>query len=443
MSPINGIICNVMTFFNNDMEIIENLNSLLIRHVLTNDSNSLLFFGSTGEGDLFSNKIEEKVKLIDLALKITEGKNPILVGLYGNDVNDILDQIDTFGRKFEDINYLISPPLSEKVPSDDMKSYFENILGAVNPKFQIYLSNNPLLSARNEIEPDLLTELIEFNNLKGINDSFYNIKKCKSFLQLLNDEFSVFCGLEENSQNFFQLIPIDQRKNSGIVSSISNLVNLSSKLYFYALEDNLLELLQLQEEINDIRSKIYDLKTSEGKEIRGLKYAFLHLYRDLLLSSDEEINYITSKLQNEIDPITKERIEATVNYLLNRKQIYKLYSIGKKDLYQFHDIIKTFSKIDVLVQQGKVKKIKGPYSADFNTIYKVKFENNQLVFRFQTSKLSHYEDLIKEKLLYPFLDKTLIPNDPNLREKVKAILNKTIGSYFFEKGKPPIIPVCN
>jgi hypothetical protein len=260
---------------------------------------------------------------------------------------------------------------------------------------------------------------------------------------LLNDNFSVFCGLEENSQNFFQLIPLNLRKYSGIVSSISNLVNLSSKLYYYALNDNLLGILQTQEQVNDIRSKIYNIKIEEGKEQRGLKYAFLHLYKDLISKDNEEVNYISSTLQNEIDPISRERIEATVNSLLNSKQIYKLYSIGKKDLYQFQDIIKTFSQIDVLVQQGKVKKITGPYIADVNTIYKVKFENTKLVFRFRTNKFFQFENLVKQKLLFPFLDKNLTPNDQNLREKVKDIINNKTGSYIFDKEKPPVIPVSN
>ncbi|MFX1487562.1 MAG: dihydrodipicolinate synthase family protein, partial [Promethearchaeota archaeon] len=442
MTPIYGVICNLITFYNKNLEIIEKLNSLLIRHVLTNDSNSLLLFGDTGDGRLFSNKIEEKIKLINLSMNLTERKLPLLIGLFGNSADDILNQMDILGKNFEGLNYLIYPPFSEKLTLDTMETHLETILGASNPKNQIYFNNNPLLSGGNEIEPDLLKKLLEFPNLKGLNDSFYNIKKCKSFLELISEEFSVFCGLEENSHNFFQLIPINKRKNSGIVSGISNLVNLSSKLYNYALEDNLLELLQLQEQINETRDKIYDFK-SEGNETRGLKYAFLQLYKDLNLDTDEDIKNIILELTNEIDPITKERIEATLNYLLNRKQIYKLYSLGKKDLYQFHEIIKTFSKIPILVQQGNVKRIKGPYSIDFNTIYKVRFENEQLVFRFQTSKFSQYENMIKEKLLYPFLDKTLTPNDPNLWEKLKVILIAKTGTYIFDKGSLPIIPVGN
>ena len=443
MSPINGVICDTLTFFNRNGEILENLNSLLIRHILTNDANAVLLFGRMGDGRLFLNNLEEMSKLIDVTLNFTENRIPVLIRIHGNSANEVINQIESLGRKYEDLNYMISPPVLEKIPSDAINSYFENILGSVNPKNKIYLYNNPPQNAKNEIEPASLKKLTEFTSLKGLNDSFYNIKMCKSYLEFLNENFSVFCGLEENSQNFFQLIPLNQRKNSGIVSSLSNLVNMCSKLYYHALEDNLLELLQLQEQINNIRTNIYDIKTEVDQEKRGLKYAFLHLYRDLISTTNEGINNLTATLQNEIETISKEKIEATVNSLLNNKQIYQLYYIGPKNLYQFQDIIDIFSKIDVLVHQGKVMKIKGPYIADVNTIYKVKFENSHLVFRFRTSKFFQYENLVKEKLLFPLLDKTLLPDEPDLREKVKAIISSKKGSYIFEKDKPPIIPVSS
>ncbi|MHA2180881.1 MAG: dihydrodipicolinate synthase family protein, partial [Promethearchaeota archaeon] len=280
MSQINGVICRALTFFDENSNVLEDLNSLLIRHILTNDANSLLLFESTGEGTLFSNSIEEKTKLINIALKTTEEKIPIIARLYGDNAEEIINQIDTLGKKFEKICFMISPPISIEVSPNFLKSYFQNILGSNNTKNHIYLYNNPLQFSGNEIAPELLKSLISFNNLKGLNDSFYNIRSCRSYAQLINENFSFFCGLEQNFHNFFQLIPLVQRKHTGIVSSISNLVNLCSKLYFYALEDNLLELLNLQEQIDDIRSKIYSVKTGEDSIQQGLKYAFLHLYKD-------------------------------------------------------------------------------------------------------------------------------------------------------------------
>jgi dihydrodipicolinate synthase/N-acetylneuraminate lyase len=385
----------------------------------------------------------EKIRLIELILKITEKKIPLMVGLYSDQTDDIIEQIENLNKKFETLNFLISPPIREKISTDSIKSYFENIFSSITSKSKIYLMNNPHLFAGNEIDPNLLDYVMKFPNLKGLIDSFYNIKNSKAYIQNLNNKFSVICGTEENSQTFLQLIPLNMRKYSGILSSLSNLSNMVSKLYKYAIEDNILEILQIQEEINDIRKKIYEVGTNKIKENTGLKYAFLHLYKDSISRRNNEINSFYEELETKIDPISKGRIEATANYLLNNKQIYQLYFLGKKNLYQFNEIINTFSNIDILVQQGKVKKIKGPYIVDTNTLYRVNFENNQLVFRFRTRQLNQIEDLIKEKILFRFLDKTLSSKDIDLRTKVKQLITSEKGSYIFNKEKPPIIPVSN
>ncbi len=390
-----------------------------------------------------SYSITEKIKLIELALKITENKVPIIVGLYEDQADKIIDQIENLGKKFEDLNFMLSPPITDKKTLEDTQGYFENILNSITSKNHIYLLNNPLLFAGNEIDPNLLKSMMESSNLKGLIDAFYNIKNCKAYIQYLSDEFSVICGMEEKSQTFLQLIPLNKRKFSGILSNLSNLVNMYSKLFNFAKEDNVLEILQIQEQINDIRNKIYEIKSNEVIEDLGLKYAFLYLYKDSIQRTDFDINDAYEDLENQIDPISKGRIEATVNYLLNNKQIYKLYFLGNKDLYQFDEIINTFSNIEVLVKQGKVKKIKGPYIADTNTLYRVYFENNQLVFRFRTSQHFQIEDMIKEKLLYPFLDHSLNSNSVDFRQKVKEIINTKSGSYNFNKENPPIIPVSN
>lgn len=186
MVQINGVICNAITFYGRNFEIIEKLNSLLFRHILTNDANSLLLFGSIGDGNLFTDKIEEKIKLINLALEITEKQVPLLVGIYGVSTDDVIDQIERLRKNFDDLNYLISPPVSEKISVEAINAYFENILGSISPKSQIYLYNDPTQFARNEIEPKVLENLSEFSNLKGLNDSFHNIKNCKSYLTKLN-----------------------------------------------------------------------------------------------------------------------------------------------------------------------------------------------------------------------------------------------------------------
>ncbi|MFX0031638.1 MAG: dihydrodipicolinate synthase family protein [Promethearchaeota archaeon] len=430
-----------ITFYNKNYEINTELHSLLNRHLLVNGAESLYLFGVAGEGIIFSNNQNEKAKLIQLTKVITKKKTPLIVGVLGNEWEEIAEELNNLGKKFNEVGFVLAPPFNEKI--SNLYSYFTQIFESVNIKNPIFLCNNPSEFGENEFTPEIVKNLIDNAYISGIIDSFENINYCRSYIQMINENFSFCCGKEENFQKFLQFIPLNLRKYCGIVPSISNLVNISSKLYYCALEDKILELHQLQDQLNDIRNKIYDFKIEKGKIQRGLKYSFLYLYRDIIQNYIEVYDETTPEFQRELDEITKERIQATVNSLLNQKVIYQLYSLTKEEIYQLDDIIKTFSRIDVLSKQGKIKKIIGLFKAKINTIYRVNFENSQLIFRFRTFKAFESENLIKEKLLFPILDKSIKPDLVNFREKIKEVISTKKGEYLFNIDNPPAVPVAN
>lgn len=438
---IRGVVVPSLTFFNEHYEINTTVQTLLLKHLLVNGADSLYLLSNTGEGDFFADKLEEKAKLINLSLELTGKKMPIILGLLSNNEELIIDQIEELGKRYNKLNFVVNSPILEKKSSDFLTHYFENVFETISIKNSLYIYNNPSEYAGNTINPEIVSHLLKYPNFKGIIDTFDNINFCKAYINLINDNFSLLCAKEENFQKFFQIIPLELRKNTGIIPNISNLVNLCSKLYYCALEENVLELYQIQEQLNDIINKVYDSKSIEGKELRGLKYAFLYLYKDILPLSIDELNNLSPRYSSKLDEITKGRIEAIVNYLLNQKFIYQLYTLGKEDLYQLDEIIKRFSSVEVLVNQGKIKRILGPFDGENNTIYRVNFENSELIFRFRTSKFFPYEDIIKEKLLFPILDGNLKPQSPNFRENIKKIISTKIGDYFFNKQNPPVIPV--
>ncbi|MFX1590114.1 MAG: dihydrodipicolinate synthase family protein [Promethearchaeota archaeon] len=438
---IRGVVVPSLTFFNDDYKINITLQTLLIRHLLVNGADSLYLFSNIGEGDFFADKIEEKIKLINLSLDLTGRKTPIILGFLSSSEENQIDHIEDLGKRYHNLNFVINSPFLEKKPSNLLKDHFKNVFETINVKNSLYIYNNPQQFAGNAINPEIVDSLLKYPNFNGIIDTFDNINFCKTYVNLINDNFSLFCAKEDNFQQFFQLIPLNLRKNTGIIPSISNLVNICSKLYFCALEEKILELYQIQEQLNDIISKVYDVKSIEGKELRGLKYAFLFLYKDILPFSIDELNILSPRFSSKLDEITKGRIEAIVNYLLNQKFIYQLYTLGKEDIYQLDEIIKRFSHVEILVNQGKIKRILGPFDGENNTIYRVNFENSEMIFRFRTSKFFPYEDIIKEKLLFPILDHKLNPTSTDFRENIKHIITNKIGEYLFDKQNPPIIPV--
>ncbi|MFX1393773.1 MAG: dihydrodipicolinate synthase family protein [Promethearchaeota archaeon] len=428
-SQIRGVIVPSIIFFDDDSQIDFELNSVLFKHIFLNGANAILIFNTLDE--YFQDDIDNQIKLVKKAYKSTENKIPVMLGVNGDELDDIIHQIEVLGKKFNELNFILSPQSSEKMSSIELKSYFENIFNSISLDNPLFLYNNPIQFAGNEIQPNIISDFIRFPNLRGIIDGSEKISFFKANISLLNDNFSVFCSNASKFSTFLQLIPKDLRKHSGIVSSMGNLVNISSKLYKAALDDNILDIIQIQELLADIRDKIY-FKFQKGQRFQGLKYAFFYLYKDLLSINLDDF-------QKELDKTSKDIIEATVNYLINQKYIYQLYSLGKEELYRLDEIIKIFSDIPILSEQGKIKKIIGPLDGKVNTIYRVNFENSQYIFRFRTSKTFKYENIVKEKLLFPFMGGIAT----TFSKKIEEFIDSKKGSYIFDKKKQPIIPIAN
>ncbi len=434
---INGVIVPAITFFDKDFNINHELNLLLLNHIILNGANAIFIFGTTGEGNFFINRFEQKIALIELALQIIKERIPLLVGIYGTNVDDVLNEIQELGKKFNNIGFVLTPPYKYKILKEDLGSYFENIIGSTTIQNPLYLYNNPALFKDIEIEPKILNRLINFPNLKGIKDSSDKINKYIQYLNFLSEDFSICCGKEGSFSTFLQLIPLELRKFCGIVPSFSNLSNICSKLYNAALEEKTLEIIKLQEELNEYRKKIYDIQFDEGKQQRGLKTAFYSLYKDNLSTNFNEACIVAPDLCRPLEDFTYDRMKATVRYLTNLNYIEKFYPIGEI-LYNFKDFKEKFSH---LLHLGSIIRIKGPYGGKINATYRFKFENNDTVFRTRISKAFRYEDFVKEKILFPFLDNTLNMDTPDLRAKIEEILAAKTGSYIFNTQKPPIIPI--
>ncbi|MHA1294000.1 MAG: dihydrodipicolinate synthase family protein [Promethearchaeota archaeon] len=441
-SNINGVIVPSITFFNQKFEINRKLNSLLFKHIILNGANAIFLFGITGEGLLFSNKLEEKTKLIYDAKKIVKDKIPILIGMFGINREEIIVQINELGKIFDSLCFVIAPPTSKKLSQEELKNYFKTIIESINSSNHIYLYNHPNIFGGNIIEPEIIKELISFPHLKGIKNASDNIKLFKSYIQFINENFSVFCEKERRFSTFLELVPLNLRNYCGIVPSISNLLNLPVRLYNFALDGNTVEMMKLQEELNDFRNKIYDSQEKKGKKQRGLKFAFYSLYKEYLKSSFSEVLTVSSEIQRILGENVQNRINAIINYLINLEYIDKFYHIGE-NIYNFDEFKKKLDQIATIKKSGTLKKIKGPYSSKINAIYRMKFENEELIFRARILPKFIKENIVKEKVLFPFLDSSLYVGMPKLREKIKQILSTQSGSYIFDKDKPSIIPVGN
>lgn len=321
---VNGVIVPCITFFNKNHEIYRELNSLLIQHVILNGADSIFIFGNTGEGVYFYDNIKEKRKYLDLTFEQTSDKFPVLLGVFGNKIDEVIDQLEIFAKDYTSLNFIIAPPFTHKLDKSQIKEYLENIINSVSFKNHIYLYNNPNTFGANNIDDEILKELLKNPNLKGIKDTTSDINNVKSFLKYLSDDFRVYCGEEKNYAAFLKMIPLELRKHTGLVPSISNISNICSAMFQKALKGEDSQLDNLQEELNRQQKIIYDIRVPRGQEPRGLKHSFYFIYENTINVSEDDATIVSSALERKIEKEIKDRQRINLKNLLESKTVQKI-----------------------------------------------------------------------------------------------------------------------
>jgi len=176
LKSLGGVIVPSITIFNENYEVNLRANLILYNHILLNGADSIFLFGSMGEGLFFHNNVKEKIKLIELAYHESNKKISILCGVFGNQADEILNQMEQLGKVFKDLFFVLAPPFKKKLNFAELNSFFENSIGSFNLQNKIILYNNPTNFANNEIEIDHIKKLLHFSNVKGIKDTTMDIK---------------------------------------------------------------------------------------------------------------------------------------------------------------------------------------------------------------------------------------------------------------------------
>lgn len=126
----------------------------------------------------------------------------------------------------------------------------------------------------------------------------------------------------------------------------------------------------------------------------------------------------------------------------------RTFQIGPFNL-NFHDFITVLGQFPALKNIEFASKIDGPFDGKINSIYMINWDktikqnSEAVIFRTRISKAFRYEPIVKEKILYPFLDGSLSINTPHLKEEINQITHKNQGSYIFTSTKPSIVPAQN
>jgi len=171
---------------------------------------ALVVCGTTGEASTMSE--EEKLLVIECAVKVSDKRVPIIVGTGSNSTKSVIE----FNKKIEKLGVdglLIVTPYYNKTTQEGLIEHYKEI--ANNTELPIILYNVPSRTGLN-ITAETCYELSKIDNIIGIKEASGNITQVAEIARLCGDNFLIYSGNDD------QILPILSLGGKGVISVVSH-----------------------------------------------------------------------------------------------------------------------------------------------------------------------------------------------------------------------------
>ena len=207
----------------------------LIHFHMNNGTSGLVPAGTTGESPTLSHNEHERV--IDLCIKESNGKIPVIAGTGSNSTEEAIS-LTSHAEKAGANAALIVTPYYNKPSQEGLYQHYK----AINDKcgIPILIYNIPGRSVV-DMSVDTMARLFELKNIVGVKDATGDLERVS---QQLNKMGSSFIQLTGNDDNAFEF------NKRGGVGAISVTANIAPKL---CADFQKLSLSKIQNELNEAR----------------------------------------------------------------------------------------------------------------------------------------------------------------------------------------------
>jgi 4-hydroxy-tetrahydrodipicolinate synthase len=206
-----GVGTAMITPFDENEEVDYESLKKFVKFQLTNNIDSLIVLGTTGEAPAIED--DEREKIVDIVLEIVDGKIPVIIGTGTNNVKHVL-KYNKMAEKAGADGVLIVTPYYNKSTQKGLVEYYKYI--AERTSLPIIIYNVPSRTGIN-VNPETVIEIHHIaNNVIGIKEASSNISQIVELFSIKPDTFSVFSGNDD------QVLPIMALGGDGVISVTSN-----------------------------------------------------------------------------------------------------------------------------------------------------------------------------------------------------------------------------
>ena len=203
----------ITPFINNGLD--EEAYIKLIHFHIENGTNGLVPAGTTGESPTLSH--DEHQRVIDLCIKESNGKIPVIAGTGSNSTEEAIS-LTSHAEKAGANGALIVTPYYNKPTQEGLYQHYK----AINDKcgIPLIIYNIPGRSVI-DMSVDTMARLFELKNIVGVKDATGDLDRVNQTLEKMGKDFIQLTGNDDNAFEF---------NKRGGVGAISVTANIAPKL---------------------------------------------------------------------------------------------------------------------------------------------------------------------------------------------------------------------
>ena len=280
----------VTPFKNNKLD--EDSYIKLIHFHIENGTSGLVPAGTTGESPTLSH--DEHQRVIDLCVKESNGKLPVIAGTGSNSTAEAIS-LTTHAEKMGANGALIVTPYYNKPTQEGLYQHYK----AINDKcgIPIIIYNIPGRSVI-DMTVDTMARLNELKNIVGVKDATGDLKRVNQTLDKIGKEFIQLTGNDDNALEF------NKRGGVGTISVTANIApKLCSEFQKFSVINDKKSQLE-SERLNKILQPVHHSMFVESNP-SPVKYA-----AKLLNLCDDDVRLPLVKVTNNTKEIVKKALQS-------------------------------------------------------------------------------------------------------------------------------------
>ncbi|HQK98286.1 MAG TPA: 4-hydroxy-tetrahydrodipicolinate synthase [Bacteroidia bacterium] len=211
LNKLKGTGVALVTPFTKNHEVDYNGLTNLVKHVIKGKCEYVVVLGTTGESVTLSK--EEKLAVTNTVIKAAKGKVPVVLGVGGNNTNEVLHSLKT--TDFTGIDAILSVSPSYNKPSQAGIVEHFKLVAKASP-VPVILYNVPGRTGSNMSPATTLKIARECKNVIAIKEASGNVEQVMSIIQNAPDNFLVISGDDGIT------LPLVAAGAVGVISVVAN-----------------------------------------------------------------------------------------------------------------------------------------------------------------------------------------------------------------------------